>query len=125
MLVGGFITITFLIIDILTNFGVIRTIGNILDKVVFLERLPIGQYLSSGIIEVTRGCLDLSQSSLSLPLKTIVASGLTAFGGLSVHLQCMGFLSSIGIKYSYFLKTKLVHTLITVVLAIVFCIIMF
>ncbi len=125
MLVGGFITMTFLIIDILTNFGIIHMLGNILDKVLFFNKLPIGQYLASGMIEVTRGCLDLSQSSLTLPLKTIIASGLTAFGGLSVHLQCMGFLSSIGIKYSYFLKTKLAHTIITVVLATLFSFILF
>ncbi len=121
MLVGGFISLTYLIIDMCSTLGIITFFGNILDKIVFWNKLPIGRYITSGIIEVTRGCLDLSKSSLTPFLKTIICSGLTAFGGLSVHLQSMGFLSSCSIKYSYFLKTKLAHTAITVVLAIILC----
>ncbi len=123
LFVGGFIAMAFLLVEILSHLNIINLVGSLLNNTIFLGKLNIGGQIVSGLIEVTRGCLELSQSSLSLQVKTILASGIIAFGGLSVHLQCMGFLSSIGIKYSYFLKTKLAHTLITVVLAIIFSII--
>lgn len=123
LFVGGFIAMAFLLVEILSHLNIINLVGSLLNNTIFLGKLNIGGQIASGLIEVTRGCLELSQSSLSLQIKTILASGIIAFGGLSVHLQCMGFLSSVGIKYSYFLKTKLAHTLITVVLAIIFSII--
>ena len=123
--VGGFIAFAYLLIDIFYNFGIINFIGDFIDNVLLFGKGNFGQYIASGILEVTRGCLELSQSSISITAKTIIASGLTAFGGLSVHLQSMGFLSQIGIKYSYFFKTKIAHTVITVVLSYVFCLIIF
>ncbi len=118
IIVGGFIAFTFLLIDILSNIGVLTTIGTLIDNTLFMGKLNIGQALSSGLIEVTRGCLELSQTSLSMPIKTIACSGLTAFGGVSVHLQSMVFLSSIKVPYSHFVKTKFTHTLFTIIFAI-------
>lgn len=123
LVVGGFIAFTFLIVDILFNLGILSILGTIINKILFFDKLNAGEQISAGLIEVTRGCLELSQTSLSLNTKIIICSGLTAFGGLSVHLQSMVFLSSCKIKYLDFLKTKLAHTIITAVLAYIFCLI--
>lgn len=125
LIVGGFIAFTFLLIDILENFVVLTTVGEILNNTIFIGKLNVGNQVAAGLVEVTRGCLEISQSSLSIQAKTIICSALTAFGGASVHLQCMVFLSSIKIKYSYFLKTKLAHTVITAVLAYIMCLFLF
>ncbi len=123
--VGGFISFAYLLIDILSNVGILSIIGNFVDNILLFGKANFGQYLASGMFEVTRGCLDLSQSNLSIMSKTIIATGLTAFGGLSVHLQSMGFLSAANIKYTFFLKTKIAHTVIAVVLSYILCIIFF
>lgn len=123
--VGGFIAFSYLLIDILSNFGVISAVGNFIDNFILFGKGNFGRYIASGILEVTRGCLGLAQSNLPIATKTIIASSLTAFGGLSIHLQSMGFLSQIGIKYSYFLKTKIAHTVITFVLSYILCLIIF
>ena len=123
LIVGGFIAFTFLLIDIFYNLGVINFIGKALNYILFFGKLNAGSEVAAGLIEVTRGCLELSQTSFSLATKTIICSGLTAFGGLSVHLQSMVFLSSVNVKYGYFIKTKLAHTIFTVVLAYLLCLI--
>ena len=63
--------------------------------------------LMIGSIEITNGCLQLGQCSLSATSLTILASTIIAFGGLSVFMQSLGFLNNLGISKKTFLTQKI------------------
>lgn len=58
-------------------------------------------------IEVTRGALEISKLGLSRPLLVSLLSAAVSFGGLSVALQSITYLSKCKIKTGYYLLTKL------------------
>ncbi len=119
MLVGGFIAISFMFIDILNNLKVLSILSNIID--VCIPNTHIGKPLVSGILEVTRGCLELSKLPLNPKLLTVLCSGLISFGGISIHLQSIVFLKKCGIKYSYFLITKTTHAILSMCICGLIC----
>ena len=65
-----------------------------------------GEAFMIGLVEMTLGCKMLSDT---LPLRQSVPliSALVSFGGASVHMQSMYFLSDIEVKYSRFLLLKI------------------
>ena len=64
-----------------------------------------------GVLEVTNGCLSLPSSPAGAAV--LLASGLTAFGGICVHLQVKSILSDTGVKMGMFLMTRLLYTAIS------------
>lgn len=117
LMVGGFITISFTLLEIINVTNIFKPVYLLFDKI-----LPTGgniiKGIFSGIVELTNGCVSLTQiANLSaLPL-SIILSALVSFGGLSIHLQSYSFLSKCKIKYKFFLLTKITHTAISVALA--------
>ena len=73
----------------------------------------------SGLIEVTSGCLLLSETSLSPNLLTIISTFLISFGGLSIHAQAYCYLKNFDMSYSKFLLQKFTQALISTFLAFV------
>lgn len=119
LVVGGFIAISFVFIDILLT-------TNILSPVIYLTNLifpGLGLPIGCGLIELTRGIIEASNLSMSPIALTALCAGLISFGGLSIHLQSMVFLKECNISYGYFILTKLTHAIITIGLALLFCII--
>ena len=115
MLVGGFIAISFVVIDIVNNLKLLYPIEYLLNNVFGLsQHSNLSSSIINGIMEVTRGCVDLSSSSLSPYITSIIACGLISFGGFSVHLQSIVFLQDCKIKYRYFLLTKITHSLLSI-----------
>lgn len=126
LMVGAFIVFSFLIIDVLNNLHVISGISKF---ICFCFNCPskqsVVQSVFKGIVEITRGCLDLGKTSISLSLKTIIASGLVAFGGFSVMLQSIGFLNKLKISVKTMFVQKLSQAIISIIvsipLALIFC----
>jgi sporulation integral membrane protein YlbJ len=115
MMVGGFIAISFVVIDIVNNLHLLSPIQFVLDNIFQLSKHPnLSCAIINGTMEVTRGCVDLSSTVISPYLSSIIACGLISFGGLSVHLQSIVFLSECKIKYKYFLLTKITHSLLSI-----------
>ena len=118
LLVGGYIVICFILTKVLINLGVISFLSNILSK---MTTIPTNIFNSifSGILEVTRGCLDVSALDINLKLKTIICSFLISFGGISTGMQSMAFLKDCNIKYgSYFLR-KTTQSILSVILTFI------
>lgn len=69
-----------------------------------------------GIIEITKGCYEISISNLSLDLKTIICTGIITFGGFCIHAQAMYFLKECNVSYKFFLIQKLTQTLFSVLI---------
>lgn len=120
LIVGAYITIFFLLADILTNIGFLNTISSVIDKLCALIGInPIGTGLSSGILEVTRGCKVLSQN---LNITSICAAcAIISFSGISIIMQSINFLSKCKIKARYFILVKCVHAILSVIVCIVLC----
>ncbi len=119
VLIGGIIAIAFILIQILNSL-------NIFYPIVFiLKKLGINENVSSaalgGLLEITKGCIDISALPISLYAKTVLSSAIISFGGLSTTMQSMAFLKDIT-TYGCFIKQKTTHmifsTIICAVLAI-------
>lgn len=114
-IVGGYVAIFNMILDLFTDAGIIRTAGKLLTLAGLNIRL--GEGLASGLIEITKGCLILKNSGFgkfALP----VCSAVISFGGISITLQSLTFLSKCGIKPGYYLFTKFVQALASAIICL-------
>ncbi len=121
--VGGYIAIFNMAITALKDLELLNIISLFLLKI----NIPynVSEGIVSGIIEVTRGALVLSTSGSALVITVPIAAMLVSFGGLSVTLQSLTFLSKCKIKASYYLLTKITHALVTAVIALGLSLILF
>ena len=117
LMVGAFIVLSFLIIEILINLKILTTFSAFFANIFKLDNEVVMSILK-GTIEITRGTLDLGKCGISLRAKTIIASGLVGFGGISVLLQSMGFLSKLNIPIKTMLLQKVTQAILCVVISI-------
>ena len=123
LIVGGYVAIFFVIINILNSYNLLLPIKYILSFLLNSLKLPstIATPIINGIIEVTKGCLDLSRTNnISNLIKTIVATFLISFGGFSIHLQALTFIKRFNIKINFYLLQKITHSIIASILALLF-----
>lgn len=122
LLVGGFIASFYLLIDILTRFKILWPIERLFGLILgtFGQRELAGG-LASGLVEMTRGCRDLSiYGGAALP---VALTAIITFSGLSILMQTWAFLSKAKISFGKFLGIKILQTAIATLLALlVFCI---
>ena len=120
LLVGGFISFFYLVIDILTKFKILFPLTYIFAFVfgVFGIDAAFAKGISSGIVEMTRGCQELSLVGGNFSL--VAVSAILAFGGISIILQSIAFLSKARISIKKFLGIKIMQTAIAVCIAILF-----
>ena len=123
LMVGGFISVFFVFIDILNNTKIIDILSFLLEKTLFFLHLPPDFFNATlnGLIEITHGALDLSMLDLNIKFLTVILTGMISFGGLSIHLQSLIFLKNTNIKMgSYFLQ-KTTHSIISMIVCFVIC----
>lgn len=86
-----------------------------------LEKYNINLYIKAliyGILEITNGCKELTQANrLSLSL----ISGIVAFGGLSIHSQSIGYISSTDLSTIKYILSKILQG----ILAFLICFFMY
>lgn len=126
MVVGGFVALFFMIIDILTDLKILAPLSVFFDFVfakVGVENL--GKALSSGIVEITRGCKELSTLNLPLSLSATLASMMIGFGGLSIHAQSLCFLTKCKINVKFYFLQKITQTIFACVITFLLCLIFF
>lgn len=116
-IVGAYITIFYLIGEILDTLKVFYLITKLINPL--LNILSISQKYAQGIIygilEVTRGVKSLSLINDNFSI--IFTSGLLSFSGLSIIFQSMAFLKETKIKTHTFIFSKCVHS----ILSMLFC----
>jgi len=124
LMVGAYIIFSFLIIDILNNLKILSFITHSICCVFKLNsHHDIVKSVLSGVLEITKGCVDLGCLNISLKLKTILASTLIGFGGFCVMLQNLGFVSKLKIKTSTIILQKTTQAAICFVLSFLLCLI--
>ena len=118
LLVGGYIALFFMIIDILSNFYILSFLSDAIGYIFGLIGLGTDASVGfvSGIVEVTRGCLDLSASSASLSVLCVLACGVISWGGFSTHFQALTFLKKCDMKFSLYTLQKLCHAIFAMII---------
>lgn len=119
LMVGAYIILSFLIIDALKESKILTFLSTIFSKLFNCDTGLI-ESLFAGIVEITRGVVELNNVSIPLNLKTIIASGIIGFGGISVFLQSISFLSKFGFSKKLFFCQKLTQGLLSLLIAIPF-----
>lgn len=126
LIVGGYISVFFILIDILSDVGLISMLSTLLNMLFSL--FSIDCYFSNsivvGFIEMTRGCYELSTYFTDYTVATMVCTFIISFGGLSTMLQAMTFLQRCQIKLSFFFKQKITHALFACAISYVLCLIL-
>ena len=109
LVVGGIITIFYLLTEMLSGVGILSRISKILNAVLHDENLSSG--VATGIFECTKGLKILAKSgveNLTLPL----ASAICGFGGISVIVQSCAYLKKAKIKTAPFFLSKVLAAVV-------------
>ena len=89
----------------------------------FLWLLPTNwAAVLSGLLELTNGCIELHKS-FTPAFQFVALAGLLSFGGFCVGLQTVSVAEKLSCKIYFF--GKLLQTVISIVLSIIFCIVAF
>lgn len=119
LIVGGYIAIFYMLITMLNNFHIFAPINNFVSLITRIDPKTVGAF-TNGIIEVTRGCLDVSLLHINTKKALVICTGLISFGGISIHAQALTFLKKFDMPLSYYLRAKVTQTLISIILALCF-----
>jgi sporulation integral membrane protein YlbJ len=124
LMVGAYIVLSFLLIDMLKNLHIIEKISSTVCSVLNLKHSQdIVSSLLCGLIEITRGIIELNTTNVTLNLKVILSSTLIGFGGFSIFFQSLHFLEKLKICKRIILLQKLTQALLCLFISIFFCII--
>lgn len=122
LMVGAYIVLSFLVIDLMINLKIISTLSATICWVFHNSASQnIVQSMLCGLLEITRGIIDLSASNVSIKVQTILSSGLIGFGGLSVFMQTSHFIEKLGIKKKDILLQKFTQGIVSLALSIILC----
>lgn len=122
LMVGAYIVLSYLIIEILNNLKVFTFISNIICCVFNIEPYQdVVLSVLNGLVEITRGTFDLSQTNISMFSKGIIASSLIGFGGISIMLQSVNFLSKLNISVKTMFKQKLTQGILCGIISTLLC----
>lgn len=123
-------SIDFTVVDeaIMDGFNVITKIGgyiilfSILAQIIlsFTQLSEYVRMLLVGICEITIGIDTIVQSSFGLNTKIILILAITSFGGFSGMAQTKSVFADSGLSIRSYLKAKIMNTLITLCLALLY-----
>lgn len=119
LIIGGYIALFFMIICLLQNYNILSPINYLLCKIFPKLDSNIFNSICSGVIEITKGSLDISKLGLSFKENAYILSGIIGFGGLSVHMQSYTFIKKTGIPFKIYLLQKLTQSCFAVLITII------
>lgn len=79
--------------------------------------------LVKGLLEMTMGLSEIAKLNISSPLKVALSTGIISFGGLSIHLQVISSLDE-NIKYRNYFIGRIIHCLLSTLIAIIISLIL-
>ena len=101
-------SILILLYGIITFFMVITSLLN-----VNININPIINGLICGLLEITNGISLVSNLSIPIIYKGIIITFLLSFGGLCIHMQVFSILKEYSLKYSSYLKYRIIHGIVS------------
>lgn len=122
LVVGGFIAIFFMAIDICTDLQLLYPFQKVFEWIFSgLNFSSASNSVVNGIFEVTRGCKEISNLTLPSIFKVVTACGLITFGGLCVHAQSLAFLTKCKVNIKFYFLQKITQTIIACVICFLLC----
>ncbi|MDD2227220.1 MAG: hypothetical protein PHH71_01375 [Clostridia bacterium] len=118
LIIGGFISIFFVLIEMLNHLNIISSFTSFLSTV-FGGDSRVYAGIFNGVVEMTYGCLDISKISLSEFWATLICCGIITFGGISTMLQAIIFLQKFNMRPGFFLKQKVTQTMFSILICAV------
>lgn len=117
LMIGGYICLSFVIIGILNDLKIITALATFISKIFKLDANIVNGLLN-GILEVTKGSLDLSNIVLNTKSLAIFLTFLVSFGGFSIILQASSFLNRAKISIGLFILQKTTQSIISVLVCL-------
>ena len=115
LVVGGIISIFYLLTEMLADIGVIGLIADIIQPIIHDNTESLG--IVNGFFECTKGLKILASGGISrftLP----VAAAICGFGGISVIMQSLAYLKKAQIKTAPFLISKTLAAVINFIIGL-------
>ncbi len=114
LLIGGFIIIFSVIIEVLNQLGLLGLLAQILALLLtgLGLNLELAPALATGLFEITLGIKQLAETAVPLQEKILITSFLLAWSGISVHAQVVGLVSGTGFRYLLFFCCRLGQALL-------------
>ncbi|KPU28257.1 hypothetical protein TR13x_02675 [Caloranaerobacter sp. TR13] len=110
LIIGGFIILYSVIIEILDITGIINLLSSIISFIPFISNKELIKAFISGLIEMTVGCKNIaSMSTIPILIKLVTINFIVAWSGISIHSQASSFISKTDLKISIYLLSKLLH----------------
>ena len=101
-------SILILLYGIITFFMIITSLINININI-----NPIINSIICGLLEITNGINLVSKLSINILYKGIIITFLLSFGGFCIHMQVFSILKEYSLKYSSYLKYRIIHAIIS------------
>lgn len=120
LLIGGFIVIFSVCLNLLSAIGIIAYLNlffaNLLTIIGFSDTLS--QALSFGLFEIDLGVLAASQADCPLTEKVAIASAIIAWSGLSVHGQVASIATESHIRMFPYIISRFLHAIFSAILVL-------
>ena len=122
LMVGGFITLFYTFTDMIASTFLLKLPGALLFEAISALNLPADLFrgVFSGMVEMTRGCREISSSLVPFYLKVCCCAFSVTFGGACVILQSFAFLSG-KIRCGLFILYKLLKAALSFIICLGLC----
>ena len=122
LLVGGIITMFYLLTEMLTGLGAMKILNGFFG--LFTDNTAISDGLSNGLFECTRGLKIIAGGGISL-FTLPVSAAICGFGGISVIAQSVAYLNKAKIKTAPFLLSKTLAAVLNFCIGLIFSLLFF
>lgn len=124
LIVGGFVSVFFVISEILSDFYILYPITKLLSLILtpFSASGNEAEALSIGLIEFTKGAKMLAGLGVT-PLTVSLANFIITFGGISAIMQSLAFLKNAKVSAKFFILGKFIQAIISFVLCYLICLV--
>ena len=116
LIVGGIITVFYLLTEMLDGIGVLGAISGLFNVVI--KETGVSKGVATGIFECTKGLKIIAASGISrftLP----IAAAICGFGGLSVIMQSVAYLKKAKIKTAPFFLSKILSAVVNFIIGLI------
>lgn len=120
LVVGGFIMLFSVIIDLLMRIQVIDSIAAVVSVLLqpFHIEYSLVKALIGSLFEITTGAKLVSQTAVSMQHKIAAVSFVIGWSGFSIHAQTASLLAGSGVKFRLYLLNKFLHGVIAALISI-------
>ncbi|MBR5280569.1 MAG: hypothetical protein IKU26_06365 [Clostridia bacterium] len=94
----------------------------ILESPIFASIQPLSS-VGGMLLEMTTGCQTAAKLTLNIIPRCCLLAGIASWGGCSVHMQIIYLLSQNGLSCTRYILGKVLHTILSVLLTAIVCMI--